>query len=101
MTALRRAGSPWRLLAWKRKGLDHTEPLNVSDPTTEFDELAVGKWLRIEQMDSGSWWMNVGGVTLWVRADRDGNPKSVAVFGPKDYDAPVEGCAYRLRWDGR
>mgnify|MGYP003578201277 CR=1 FL=1 len=95
---VRRAGSPWRVLAWKLKGREATEAVNVSDPSTEFDELCVGRWLHVEQMDSGRWWMNVGGVTLWVEADRDGRPKLVPVFGPKDYDQPAEGCKYELTW---
>lgn len=67
-------------------------------PDTEFDELVVGGWLHIEQMDTGKWWMSVGGVTVLVNADRDGKPKRVTVFGPHDYDAPVEGCTYECTW---
>lgn len=65
---------------------------------TEFDELAVGRWLHVEQMDTGHWWMSVGGVTVHVRADRDGRPTHVMVHGPGDYDAPVEGCSYEVVW---
>ena len=67
-------------------------------PNTDFDELVVGSWIHIEQMDTGRWWMNIGGVTVWVTADRDGKPTSVTVFGPKDYDAPVDGCRYEYAW---
>lgn len=65
---------------------------------TEFDELVVGHWLHVEQMDSGYWWMNVGGVTVHVRADRDGRPTHVTVHGPGDYAEPVDGCTYELAW---
>ena len=65
---------------------------------TEFDELVVGKWIHLEQMDTGKWWMNVGGVTVNVTADRDGRPKCVDVYGPGDYGMPVEGCKYSLMW---
>lgn len=65
---------------------------------TEFDELVVGHWLHVEQMDTGFWWMNVGGVTVHVRADRDGRPTHVTVHGPGDYAEPVDGCAYELAW---
>lgn len=65
---------------------------------TEFDELVVGQFFHIEQMDTGYWWMNIGGVTVHVRADRDGRPKHVMVHGPEDYAAPVEGCEYELVW---
>ena len=65
---------------------------------TEFDELTVGSWLHVEQMDTSVWWMNIGGVTVHVTADRDGRPKRVWVCGPEDYDAPREGCTYELSW---
>jgi hypothetical protein len=67
-------------------------------PGTEFDELAVGRWLHVEQMGPGTWWANVGGVTLWVRADRDGRPKRVTVYGPVDEAGPVPGCVYECVW---
>lgn len=62
---------------------------------TEFDELVVGHFLHVEQMDTGLWWMDVGGVTVHVRADRDGNPKSVIV----DLDEKRDGVTYELRGD--
>lgn len=58
---------------------------------TEFDELVVGKWLHVEQMDTGLWWMNVGGVTIHVKADRDGNPQRVTIG---DVDDERDGCVY-------
>lgn len=98
-TKLRRAGSPWRVLAHgKFDGKYSNEAHNVEIPNTEFDELVVGKWIHIEQMDTGKWWMNIGGVTVWVKADRDGNPLSVSVYGPGDYADPVDGCSYSLTW---
>lgn len=65
---------------------------------TEFDELAVGSWLHVEQMDTRVWWMNVGGVTVHVTADREGRPTHVWVAGPDDYDELKPGCTYRLTW---
>jgi hypothetical protein len=67
-------------------------------PGTEFDELVVGKWLHVEQMNTGVWWMNVGGVTLTVKVDRDGRPQRVTTFGPGSYAGPVEGVEYELVW---
>lgn len=67
-------------------------------PDTEFDELVVGQWIHIEQMDDNLWWMNIGGVTVDVRTDREGRPKQITVFGPYDYDQPREGCDYNLHW---
>lgn len=63
-------------------------------PDTEFDELVVGRWLHIEQMDVGRWWMTVGGVVLHVDADRDGRPRQVSVHTAGTWDPPVEGCRY-------
>ena len=65
---------------------------------TEFDELVIGKWIHLEQMDTGKWWMNVGGVTINITADRDGQPKRIDVYGPGDYGMPAEGCKYSLMW---
>lgn len=99
---VRRAGGRWRLLA--HEALPHGasgQAHHVEIPGTEFDELVVGAWLHVEQMGSGSWWMAVGGVTVHVRADRDGRPKHVMVHGPGDYDDPAEGCSYKLVWRER
>ncbi len=129
MKRLRRAGSPWRLLAhdWAGKqsgGLRYGTSRNVYGdtnfsrdtelrheqsiadglrtevhyPRSEFDELVVGQWLHVEQMDTGFWWMNVGGVTLHVWANRDGQPRKVTVHGPETWAEPVEGCEYDLDW---
>lgn len=118
---LRRAGSRWRLLVheWLGRGAEtkygvahhvtgregfggHVGNSEWSRthvlPNTEFDELVVGSWLHVEQMDTGTWWMSVGGVTLWVKADRDGQPLRVDVYGPRDYAAPVDGCKYQVTW---
>lgn len=67
-------------------------------PDAEFDELVVGRWLHVEQMGTGRWWMNIGGVTVHVDADRDGRPTHVMVYGPGDYDTPVVGCRYECAW---
>jgi hypothetical protein len=68
---------------------------------TEFDELVVSKWFHLEQMDTGAWWLVVGGVTINIRVDRDGNTKQVLVEGPDDNHGSVEGAVYRLVWNGR
>lgn len=65
---------------------------------TEFDEVVVGEFLHLEQMDRGYWWANIAGVTVHVRADRDGRPTHVMVHGPGDYDDPAPGCRYELVW---
>lgn len=65
---------------------------------TEFDELVIGEWIHLEQMDTGRWWCNLGGVTINIQVDRDGRPKRVRVSGPGDYAEPEEGCEYTLEW---
>lgn len=114
---LRRPGSPWRILVHEPKGASHhvtnerlfgrpttgSQPdsdlsKTVEIPGTEFDELVVGRWIHLEQMSGKVWWMNVGGVTINVTVDKDGNPKRVRVDGPLDYDEPVKGCRYECEW---
>lgn len=117
---LRRAGAPWRLkvhewIGRQTNGITYGTTHDVEPSpgenrehlihhelpgNTEFDELAVGRWLHIEQMDTGFWWMNVGGVTIQAAADRDGRPTRVTVYGPGDYASPVDGCEYELCWTG-
>ena len=125
MTRLRRAGSPWRLLAheWDGRrsgrreggyGVAHHVTNDASFggltedgewsrthvlPRTEFDELVCGRWLHAEQMDTGTWWLDVGGVVLWVTVDRDGRATKVTTYGPGRYASRADGCRYVLAWD--
>lgn len=127
MAKLRRPGSPWRILVHEWLGKKHRSQGNdaceygkswhvandprfggggedsewskhITLPGTEFDELVIGRWIHLEQMDETRWWINIGGVTVWVTADRDGRPKHITVYGPGDYDEPTEGCEYELSW---
>lgn len=101
MTVLRRPGSPWRILVreWAGKGGPTLYAWTAHAPGTELDEVVVGKWLHLEQLDTGRWDMHIGGVRVEVTADRDGRATSVSVFGPGlgELD-PVEGCAYVCAW---
>lgn len=65
-------------------------------PGTEFDELVVGHWAHIEQMDTGFWWMSIAGVVIHVSADRDGRPTRVTVRMPGEWEDGVPGCEYQL-----
>jgi hypothetical protein len=67
-------------------------------PGSEFDELVVGHWCHIEGMAHNTWWMNIGGVVLWVKADSRGRPQSVSVYGPGIEGDLVPGCTYDLDW---
>jgi hypothetical protein len=105
---LRRAGASWRLLVHEPRGLSHgVSPKAKADSEhyrhhriegTEFDELVVGRFLHIEQQDTGLWWMSIAGVVVHVSADRDGRPTRVSVAGPGDYDGALEGVEYELVW---
>lgn len=110
---LRRAGSPWRLLVHEPRGVSHhvtsqrswvgggdSEWSRTHElPGTEFDELVVGRWLHIEQLDDHLWWLDVGGVTIHVSADRDGQPTKVTVHGPLDWSGETTpGVSYECTW---
>jgi hypothetical protein len=43
--------------------------------------------------------MNIGGVTVWIEADRDGRPRTVAVTGSAAHDSTAPECTYKLDWD--
>lgn len=117
---LRRAGGRWRLLVheWAGKLPDGTSYGTAHHVTNsaefggltpdseasrthllpahcEFDELVVGRWLHVEQKGPGRWWINVGGVTVWAEADRDGRPTAVNVYRAGEYADPVPGVEYR------
>lgn len=116
----RRAGSPWRILVHEWLGAKATDGIRYgtayhagNDPSalpggtdctvlegTEFDELVIGSWIHLEQVDAGKWWVTIGGVTVNVTADRDGRPRLVDVYGPGDYDDRREGCRYSVTWSG-
>lgn len=120
MGSLRRPGGRWRLLVHEwlgvqpgttiRYGTSHhvssapgengEHSVHHHLPGTEFDELVVGSAIHIEQMGASVYWMNVGGVTLFVTVDRDGRPKQVTIYGPDDYAGAEDGCAYKLTWSG-
>lgn len=113
---LRRAGAKWRLLVHRNIGQgpksdlayhvqsdaipgrdDSEHSKAVVLPHTEFDELVVGSWIHIEQMNTGTWWMNVAGVVIWVTVDRDGRPVRLSGYTPGVDSDPVLGCRYL--WD--
>jgi hypothetical protein len=110
---LRRAGSRWRVLVHEPNGQSHSIAHNPrfggltgdSDtyrnhtlPGTELDEVVVGDWLHLEQLDTGRWYLHVAGVRLAIHADRDGHPLSVSVYGPGTYLSAVEDCRYEVAW---
>lgn len=100
MARRRLAGTRWRFLAWEaprgRGGMCGERIALESDDSrpSVFDELVVDSWFHMEQMDSNLWWISIAGVVVFVRPDRDGRPKEVTVWGPGDYNLPVEGVTY-------
>ena len=116
---LRRSGSPWRILVHEYLGKKDGEPsyghshhignqpgsrpdgewrTNHTLAGTEFDELVIGQWIHVEQMDVSEWAVHVGGVRIGVTADRDGRPRAVNVYGPGDWLDPVPGVRYSCEW---
>lgn len=39
---------------------------------SEFDELVLGDWLHLEQMDEDAYWLRLGGYNFWIRRTKDG-----------------------------
>ena len=66
---------------------------------TFVDEVVISPWLHIEAMDKRTYWMNVAGVTLWVRLRKNGSAKSVSVHSPGGYDEPHANVRYEMDGD--
>lgn len=70
------AGGSWRFQAFHvQNGVGHP-PIQLDsaqyEGPTEFDELVVGNWFHLEQMDDRDWWMRVGPLAINVRVYADG-----------------------------
>lgn len=98
MTARRRlAGTTWRFLAHGAPAVGsrwYGAPIELRSSNFEpsvFDELVVDRWLHVEQMDSGLWWMRLGGTHFNIRVDRDGRAVRVSDFDGNEY--PTEEVA--------
>lgn len=101
-------GTSWRFLVHDdddvQKSSDKpyhvtSHPQEYSDlvlPDTVFDELVVDKWLHVEQMDDDLWWMDVGGVVIWVTVGENGQPRVVRVVHPDEHAGPTPGCYYDI-----
>ena len=93
----------WRILCHTRDGssagtwsagnhaTENDSHDDVQPQSTEFDELVVGHWLHIEEMDTRVWWIDIGGIVIWVHVRKDGRPKSVFV----EQQHSVDGCTYK------
>lgn len=71
----------------------------VATDHTFVDEVVIGNIIHIEAMSRRSYWMNIGGITVWVYLRKDGTVKEVEVFNAGDYDEPHEGVKYRFGMD--
>lgn len=69
-------GRSWRFQAWGVKGADRDPLIRLSsdeiEGASEFDELVVGNWLHVEQMDHRFWWIRVGPMEINIRINTDG-----------------------------
>lgn len=111
----RTAGARWRVLVHRRGDDAHSWDISSGHHRprlsphvtstvldgTEFDELVAGKFLHVEQLGTGTWRLNAGGVVIEIKADRDGRPKRIDVYGPGDNADAVEGCEYEVTWTGQ
>ena len=81
MTKLTRNRMPWRVLAHPRRTNKFVD-CSIEDVGEslgeEFDEIVLGDWLHVEQMDVDHYWLRLGEKTYNVVIDpRTGNAKSV------------------------
>ena len=51
--------------SWRVVAMREGTPLELQHDGS-FDELVVGEWLHVENMDDGSWWMRVGDARLMI-----------------------------------
>jgi len=68
-------GGKWRL-SFQTGGASQ----QISD-AGEVDEVVLGKWLHVENLDRDVWWVRVGDMRMDVRIDEHGNA-TVSVEGP-------------------
>ncbi len=120
MTAQQRASSRWRVLLHDMRGTTgagvapHVQsdqmPVPPHSPhvrtmvlsNTDLDEVTVGRWMHLEQLDVGQFWLSVAGVVLHVAVDPDGRATSVRVVSASDDEqGVVDGCTYAYGWDER
>jgi hypothetical protein len=83
----------WRLLAHYIHPGGYGDPIDIRDHQygpAQFDEFVVDHWLHIEQMSAHWWWMDVGGVQINIRVDKDGNATRVSIQDIERRD----GCRY-------
>jgi hypothetical protein len=69
-------GRSWRFQAWGVQGRARHPPIRHASTDhvgpTEFDELVVGDWFHMEQMDHRDWWMRVGPAVINIHIHPDG-----------------------------
>lgn len=64
----------WRMLAHTHEG----QRVEIAQEGI-LDELVIGEWLHVEQLDDGRWWMRVGDARLEVQVDGQDGPPCVDV----------------------
>lgn len=100
MKRRRLAGTSWRVkfdeAPTGRNGMYGPEHhISSADyPPTVFDELVIDRWLHLEQMNTGLWWLSIAGLVVFVRVDRDGRPTRVTAWAPGSYNHALPGVVY-------
>ena len=79
-------GRYWRVLSHRQGHGGHLDLRDVGD----FDELVVGDWFHLEQMDDRYWWMHVGETNFDIGIPEDIN-KPITVYNRElDLYLPTE-----------
>lgn len=62
----------WRILAYYDGKYNKSSKKCDEQAPTGFDEVVVGKWLHLERMNTGYWWMRLGNKEADITVDTRG-----------------------------
>ncbi len=57
--------------SWRFKAIHDGETISL-EASAGFDELVVGTWFHLENMDKDLWWLRVGDAKIMVRTPANG-----------------------------
>lgn len=67
-------------MRWRVKGYSHKHKLQEIESRGDFDELVIGRWLHIETMGEGDYFLRVGDLCLGI-STKGGKAKLYAPEG--------------------
>lgn len=62
-----------RKVRWRIRALTSERVVEEEGEGT-LDEVVIDAWFHLEQMDHGTWWMQIGDARVWVQVGSDGRP---------------------------